>query len=113
MSTFLSRMNEARQWAAAAHHPRLGFMVSGGLSGSTYLPSSELSTDMVTFNAYTSIPFGLLRHCVVAMDRNDGDFFLAGGVDGSNRVDRAFIHSSSNWVEVRKMPTARDGTKSN
>ena len=112
MSTFLSRMNEARQWAAAAHHPRLGFMVSGGWSGSTSLSSSELSTDMATFNAYTSIPIRLHRHCVVAMDRNDGDFFLAGGV-GSNQVDRAFIHRSSNWVEVRKMSTARNGTKSN
>ena len=50
---------------------------------------------------------------MVALDRNDGDFFLAGGWDGFNELDRAFIHRNNAWVEMTQMQTARMGKKSN
>ena len=119
MTSFLSRMNETRYMAAGAHHPQRGFLVSGGLSRwdtSGILSSSELSTDGTTFRAYTPLPIGLVQSCMVALEGGDGEFFLAGGSDaigGSNKLDRAFIHRSNNWVEVTPMPTARFCKKSN
>ena len=108
-------MNQARTKAAGAHHNSLGFVVSGGsVSGSAGLSSSELSTEGATWGTYTPLPIGLSSHSMVALDRNDGDFFLAGGegVDGL-RVDHVFIHRSDNWVEVTQMPTVRTRKKSN
>ena len=115
---FFSRMNQARRYAAGAHHNSLGFLVSGGShsgsdrSGSAGLSSSELSTEGATWGAYTPLPIELIAHCMVALDGNDGDFFLAGGFDGS-RQDLVFIHRSNNWVEVPQMPTVRNRKKSN
>ena len=108
-------MNQARTYAAGAHHNSIGFLVSGGsVSGSAArLSSSELSTEGATWGAYTPLPIGLSSHCVVALDSNYGVFFLAGGWDGSNELDRAFIHKGANWVEVKQMSTARYGKKSN
>ena len=122
MTTFLSRMSETRSVAAGAHHPSLGFLVSGGCTatGSTRcngtsarLTSSEVSFDGASWGAFTPLPIGLSSHCVVALDSNYGVFFLAGGWDGSNQLDRAFIHDNIYWVEVTPMPTARYGKKSN
>ena len=39
----LSRMNEDRQFAAGAHHPQLGFLVSGG-RGNPQLQTTEITT---------------------------------------------------------------------
>ena len=118
MTISLSRMNEARHRAAGAHHPQLGFLVSGGSGGSDLKSTTEISTDGRTFSAYTPLPIRLYRHCLVALDRDDGEFFLAGGYTGpwtpaypSSR--RAFIHRRSQWDEVGPMPTARGGKKSN
>ena len=116
---FLSRMNEARAFAAGAHHLQLGFLVSGGFDGSaSLLPTSEISTDGMTFSTFTPLPIAVYRHCMVALDGDDGEFFLAGGYTGpwtpaypSSR--RAFIHRRSQWDEVGPMPTARGGKKSN
>ena len=113
MSTFLSRMDRGRYFAAGAHHVSLGFLVSAGWDDSA-VSSSVLTTDGTTWDAYTTpLPIAVYDHCMVALDRNDGDFFLVGGYDDSNRMDRAFILRSSNWVEVTAMPTARSSKKSN
>ena len=122
-------MNEARANAAGAHHPQVGFLVSGGWNGSrsqdpsasgSTLSSTEVSTDGRTFSAYTPLPIGLEGHCMVALDGNDGEFFLAGGLTGgsspSYTVDdlsaRAFIHRESQWDEVEQMPRARSSKNS-
>ena len=118
MTTYPFRMNNVRHTAAGAHHESLGFLVSGGRTNvSTILSSSELSTNGATWGVYTQLqlPIGLRFHCMIALDRSDGEFFLAGGSDardGSNSVDLAFIYNGTNWVEVTPMPTARYGTKS-
>ena len=111
---FLSRMNEARAFAAGAHHPQLGFLVSGGYDGYSSLPSStsEISTDGMTFSTFTPLPIAVYRHCMVALDRDDGEFFLAGGSTGPSSR-RAFIHRRSHWDEVEPMQTGREGKKSN
>jgi len=108
------RMNEARLNAVGAHHPQLGFLVSGGSNASYHgdpsgsiLSSTEVSTDGRTFSAYTPLPIELSGHCMVALDGDDGEFFLAGGRDGLSELDRAFIHRNNAWVEVAAMPTAR------
>ena len=108
---FLSRMNEVRGGASVAHHPQLGLLVSGGWNGSADLSSSELSTDGRTFSAFTPLPIALSSHCVVALDGDDGEFFLAGGYSFDyNR--RSFIHRGNRWDEVAPMPTTRYGKKS-
>ena len=113
MTTFHLRMHEARYGAAGSRHPSLGALISGGWNGSAALSSCELSTDGASLSPYTPLPFGLFDHCLVTLD-SYGDFFLAGGWDGGPGVlDRAFIYTFSNWVEVTAMPTARKGKKSN
>jgi len=120
-----ARMNEPRANAAGAHHPQVGFLVSGGWNGSSSqdpsgssLSSTEVSTDGRTFSAYTPLPIGLQGHCMVALDGDDGEFFLAGGWVGAgaspshgedDHSARAFIHRESQWDEVEQMPTARSG----
>ena len=111
---FLSRMNEVRGGASVAHHPQLGLLVSGGWNDSCPcdLSSTELWTDgPTTFSAFTPLPIALSSHCVVALDRDDGEFFLAGGYSFDyNR--RSFIHRGNWWDEVAPMPTERYGKKS-
>ena len=110
---FLSRMNEARAFAAGAHHPQLGFLVSGGFDGNQLKSTSEISTDGRTFSAYTPLPSKLYRHCLVALDRDDGEFFLAGGYTGASSRS-AFIHRGrGKWEPVASIPTARGGKRSN
>ena len=104
-------MDEVRYLAAGAHHASLGFLVSGGKDGSARLSSSELSSDGATWGAYTQLPIEVNSHCLVALDRDDGDFFLTGGSSGGT-LKRAFIHRTNSWVEVTAMPTARYGKKS-
>ena len=104
-------MNEARAFAAGAHHPQLGFLVSGGFDGGLK-STTEISMDGRTFSAYTPLPIRLYRHCLVVLDRDDGEFFLAGGYTGPSSR-RAFIHRGGQWDEVEPMPTGRGGKKSN
>ena len=111
---FLSRMNEARAFAAGAHHPQLGFLVSGGYDGSfNLLSTSEISTDGMTFSTFTPLPTPVYRHCMVALDGDDGEFFLAGGWHTGPASRRTFIHRRDQWDEVDLMPTARGGKKLN
>ena len=103
---FLSRMKEARNIAAGAHHQQLGFLISGGYRAG-YLSTTEITTDGVTFNYFTPLPFGLYLHCMVALDGDDGEFIIVGGFSGSYEK-RAFIHKSNQWVQMASMTTARD-----
>ena len=108
---FLSRMNEARRYAAGAHHPQLGFLVSGGWDGN-WLASTEISEDGRTFRAHTPLPIRLSHHCMVALVGDDGEFFLAGGSSWTYSR-KVFIHRGSQWDEVEPMPTPRQCMKSN
>ena len=103
-------MKEARKFFAAAHHQVKGFLVSGS-NDRTLLSSTEITVDGITFEDFTPLPFALGDSCMVALDEdNDGDFFLGGGdLPGATHNKKAFIHRSSQWVEVTEMPTARQG----
>ena len=104
-------MNEERELLAGAHHSQLGFLVSGGYGLYSRLSTTEITTDGMTFTAYTPLPIGLESHCMVALDGDDGEFFLAGGYSFDyNR--RSFIHRGNRWDEVAPMPTTRYGKKS-
>ena len=102
-------MRVARRFFAAAHHKVKGFLVAG--SNGPQLQSTEITVDGITFADFTPLPFALGDSCMVALDEdNDGDFFLGGGdLPGANHNKKAFIHRSSQWVEVTEMPTARQG----
>ena len=109
---FLLRMKEPYPYNTGAHHDELGFLVSArGSTGTT-----EITTDGVTFNAFTPLPIGLSNYCMVALDGDDGEFFVGGGdywkLDGNNgrslKSRRAFIYRDNQWVEVAQMPTARN-----
>ena len=110
---FLPRMNEARSSAAGAHHPQLGFLVSGGYNDGSSKSTTEISSDGRTFSAYTPLPIELWGHCMVALDRDDGEFFLAGGWDGYYSSNRAFIHRGGQWDQVKWMWASRYRKKSN
>ena len=101
-------MNEKRHKFAGAHHSQLGFLVSGGWQSST----TEITTDGMTFNAYTPLPLALLDHCLVALDRDDGEFFLAGGRTEYDAHNGTYIHRDNHWDNVHDMPTRRYGKKS-
>ena len=105
-------MKEARRFFAAAHHSVKGFLVSGGYSN-VRLSSTEITLDGITFADFTPLPFAVHDHCMVALNEDDdGEFFLGGGdVDSTPHNKRAFVHRGSQWVEVREMPTARQGKK--
>ena len=112
---FSFSMNEPRAHPGGAHHPELGFLVSGGGHG---FKSTEITTDGITFVDYTPIPIALYAHCSVALDgRDDGEFFYAGGherVGGGERgTERAYVHRANQWEEVTPMPTTRRCKKSN
>ena len=102
-------MRVARRFFAAAHHRVKGFLVAG--SNGPQLQSTEITVDGITFEDFTPLPFALGDSCMVALDEdNDGDFFLGGGdLPVANHNKKAFIHRSSQWVEVTEMPTARQG----
>ena len=107
-------MKEARRFFAAAHHQVKGFLVSGSNDENLRLSSTEITIDGITFVDFTPLPFALGDHCMVALDGdNDGDFFLVGGDtdDDTQHNKKAFVHRGSQWVEVREMPTARQGKK--
>ena len=91
-------MNEARYYHAGAHHPDLGFLITGGLD-SGYKSTTEISRDGITFEYYTPLPIGLFGHCMVALDNDDGEFFIGGGFS-SGVSNKAFIHKGNQWVEV-------------
>ena len=113
---FLLRMKEPYPYNTGAHHDELGFLVSArGSTGTT-----EITTDGVTFNAFTPLPIGLSNYCMVALDGDDGEFFVGGGSYSScsttscrNDVKsrRAFIYKDNQWDEVAQMPTARSCKK--
>ena len=106
-------MKEARKFFAAAHHQVKGFLVSGS-NDRTRLSSTEITVDGITFADFTPLPFALGDNCMVALDGDDGDFFLGGGdLPVSKHNKRAFIHRGNQWVEVREMPTARQGKMPN
>ena len=104
-------MNEARYKSAGAHHPDIGFVITGGEDGG-FLSTTEISRDGITFEYYTPLPIGLYGHCMVALDNDDGEFFIGGGYS-SGVSNKAFIHKGNQWVEVQQMPTARGCKKSN
>ena len=110
-------MKEARRFFAAAHHQVKGFLVSGSNDPDPRLrlSSTEITIDGITFSDFTPLPFALGDHCMVALNEDDdGEFFLGGGdVDNTPHNKRAFVHRGSRWVEVREMPTARQGKKPN
>ena len=89
-------MSEYRNVATGAHHPQLGFLVTGGFKNHTLhaMSKTEISKDGRIFSAYTPLPIGVLRPCLVALDGDDGEFFLAGGNLRiySSPINRAFIH---------------------
>ena len=105
-------MNEAR-YSAGAHHPDIGFVVTGGQDGGGRLSTTEISRDGITFDYYTPLPIGLDGHCMVALDGDNGEFFIGGGQSSSGFSNRAFIHKGNHWVEVEQMPTTRACKKSN
>ena len=110
---FLYRMNEARWAAAGAHHPQLGFLVSGGWYGNRLATTTtEISKDGRTFSTYTPLPYELHGHCMIALDGDDGEFFFAGGSKGGQLQNRAFIHRGGQWVEVERMRRERVCKKS-
>ena len=105
-------MNEARYKSAGAHHPDIGFVITGG-EDRGFLSTTEISRDGITFESYTPLPIGLEGHCMVALEGNDGEFFIGGGYSSSGYSNRAFIHKGNEWVEVEQMPTARTSKESN
>ena len=114
-------MSEARRSHAAAHHQHLGFLITGGEGGDSggIMSSTEITKDGgVTFEAFTPLPIGFHKHCVVALDGgHSGDFFVGGGwnirEDGVRDADsrRAFIYKGNQWVEIEQLPTGRNGKK--
>lgn len=111
--TFLSRMNQCRGGGAGAHHPQLGFLVSGGGRFSVY-STTEISKDGRTFSTFTPLgnATGPTKRCCVALDGDDGEFFLAGGTGWGYVSSTAFIHRRGQWDEVEPIPTARYCKKS-
>ena len=105
-------MNEARVYSRAAHHQELGFLITGG-GWPEGISTTEITKDGATFEVFTPLPIGLAGHCVVALEGDDGDFFVGGGYDGSNNNKRTFIHRGNQWVEMMQMPTARQCKKPN
>ena len=104
-------MNESRRQSVGALHQSLGFLITGGF----LITSSEITTDGAVFQDFTPLPTAVYGHCMVALDGDDGEFFVGGGkapYDGGTSR-RAFIHRGNQWVEVEQMPTARSGNKSN
>ena len=109
-------MKEPRvPYSTGAHHDELGFLVSA-----TIRLTTEITTDGVTFNAFTPLPKSLNLYCMVALDGDDGEFFVGGGSYSScsttscrNDVKsrRAFIYKDNQWDEVAQMPTARSCKK--
>ena len=109
-------MNEARAEGAAAYHKDLGFLVTGGKSsGDSFKTSTEITQDGVTFRAFTSLPIGVLNHCMVALDGDEeGDFFVGGGDSSVGKyTKKAFIHKDNQWMDAEQLPTGRRGKKPN
>ena len=104
-------MKEARRFFAAAHHSVKGFLVTGGYGDNGRLSSTEITLDGITFADFTPLPFAVHDHCLVALDGyDDGDFFLTGGdTTDTPHNNKAFVYRGSQWVEVTRMPTARQG----
>ena len=128
---FLSSMIEQRQGSVAAHHEQLGFLITGGEKSAwndgwqrqiTH-SSTEITKDGLIFESFTELPFLLSRHCLVALDVEEGEFFLGGGLRGgydanwnyipTSTIGKAFFHRGNQWIEVPAMPTARNSKKPN
>ena len=120
-------MNEARFASAGAHHKDLGFLISGG-AFNTPVPdndpvaTTEISTDGITFNAFTQLPLGLHSHCMVALDGDDGEFLVIGGHTSSHFSQQpdyswsplVLKHKNNQWQEMNNwMPTDRLGKEPN
>lgn len=106
-------MKEARRAHAAAHHKDLGFLITGGEDGG-YKSSTEITKDGVTFEDFDPLPYSVTKHCAVALDGPNGDFFVAGGWSSSAPDEkRAFVYKGSNWVQMSSMAIGRNGKKTN
>ena len=66
---------EERRHAAAALHPTLGLIITGGMNHQ----STEVTSDGVFFQPFTPLPTALWGHCLVTLGNEHGDLFLAGG----------------------------------
>ena len=100
-------MTEDRYGSAGAHHKDLGFLITGGVYD---ISTTEITTDGITFNAFTPLPLGLHSHCLVALDGDDGEFFVtAGHSSGCGVCQRTFIHKIDQWNEMESRPTGGNG----
>ena len=108
-------MTTSRAHHAAAHHKDLGFLITGGKYPDDYKSSTEITTDGVTFEAFTPLPVGLRDHCMVALDGDEeGDFFVGGGDISIGKYRKeAFIHKNNQWMDVKELPTGSRGKKPN
>ena len=95
-------MNDRRIYAAGAHHATLGFLVTGGNLAGPH--STEITTDGITFSTFSPLPVDQLHnHCMVALDGEEGEFFVAGG----NKRNTTFIYRENQWVAKMPMPKWR------
>ena len=102
-------MTEERYASAGAHHKDLGFLIAGGVYD---ISTTEITTDGITFTAFTQLPLGFHSQCLVALNGDDGEFFMAGGHNsGCGQCHRAFIHKNSQWDEMASLARGRSGKR--
>ena len=83
--------------------------MSGGIED---IQSADRTSDGSSIGAFTPLPVGIDRHCLVSLD-NGGDLFMTGGYSfqTGGYSNKAYIlrSTSSSWEEQPDMPTAREG----
>ena len=104
------QMLEGRVDAAAAMHPSIGFVITGGHKAYpeswNYIGSSEATWDGISFQPFTPLPMPLASHCLVTLANEHGDFLLVGGfVDQSTPSRKTYIHQGNSWHEKADKPT--------
>ena len=100
-------MSSPRDLGAGTYDSTHGFVMSGGIED---IASADRTSDGSSIAAFTPLPIGIDRHCLVGLD-NGGDIFMAGGysTETGGYSDRTYILSSSTWDRQPDMPTPREG----
>ena len=109
MNTFTCRMSSPRDLGAGTYDSTHGFVMSGGIED---IASADRTADGSSIEAFTPLPIGIDRHCLVGLD-NGGDIFMTGGYStetgGYSDWTYIFSGSASTWDRQPDMPTPREG----